>query len=191
MYHEEVEIFSAGGCAALYRKSALDELQGFDAKLFAYLEDVDLGLRLQAAGYRGYYAPQSAVFHRGGGTSGGEFSPLVVRLRTRNSLLLLIQSLPAGILWRCLPMILLGQASWLSRVVRAGRLGSYLRGLAGVVPLIPSAMKRRRRIRPVWKAAPGRLWKSILQSETLARKDFPRNGSQPNSNFLTWYFRTF
>jgi GT2 family glycosyltransferase len=191
MYREEIEIFSAGGCAALYRKSVLDELQGFDGKLFAYLEDVDLGLRLQAAGYRGYYAPQSAVFHRGGGTSGGEISPLAVRLRTRNSILLLMQSLPARILWRCLPMILVGQASWLVRVAKWGRLGSYLRGLAGVVPLIPAAMKHRSRIRPAWKAAPGRLWKAILQSETLARKDFPRNGSEPRSTFLTWYFRWF
>ena len=191
MYREEIEIFSAGGCAALYRKSVLDELQGFDGKLFAYLEDVDLGLRLQAAGYRGYYAPQSTVFHRGGATSGGEISPLAVRLRTRNSILLLMQSLPARILWRCLPMILAGQASWLFRVVKWGRLGSYLRGLAGIVPLIPAAMKHRRRIRPAWKAAPERLWKAILQSETLARTDFPKNGSEPRSIFLTWYFRWF
>jgi GT2 family glycosyltransferase len=191
MYREEIEIFSAGGCAALYRKSVLDELQGFDGKLFAYLEDVDLGLRLQASGYHGYYVPQSAVFHRGGATSGGEISPLAVRLRTRNSLLLLIQSLPARILWRCLPMILLGQASWLARVVSWGRLDSYLRGLAGVFPLIPAAIKHRRRIRPAWKAAPGRLWQAILRSETMAREDFLRDGIERRSMFLTWYFRWF
>jgi GT2 family glycosyltransferase len=191
MYREEIEIFSAGGCAALYRKSVLEELQGFDSKLFAYLEDVDLGLRLQAAGYRGYYAPQSAVFHRGGGTSGGESSPLAVRLRTRNSLLLLMQSLPAGILFRCLPMIVAGQASWLARVLAWRRLGSYLRGVAGVVPLIPAALKHRRTIRPVWKAAPERLWRAILESETIARKDFVSNGNEPRSTFLTWYFRWF
>jgi GT2 family glycosyltransferase len=52
-FHQECEIFSASGCAALYRKSALEMTGGFDERFFAYLEDVDLGLRLQSAGCRG------------------------------------------------------------------------------------------------------------------------------------------
>ena len=81
-FHVECEVFSASGCAALYRKTVLEELAGFDERFFAYLEDVDLGLRLQSAGYTGFYIPRAEVYHHGGATSGGEFSRLSVRLRT-------------------------------------------------------------------------------------------------------------
>ena len=190
-YQRETEIFSASGCAALYRKPAYEEAGGFDEKFFAYMEDVELGLRMQAAGAHGYYVPQAVVFHRGGATSGGEFSRLTVRLRTRNSVLMLIQSMPALVFWRCLPMILLGQASWLARVLVHGRLLSYLRGLAGVFPFLPSALERRRLMQPLWQNSQTDLWRGILKSENMARMDFPARKPDHSSTFLHWYFRLF
>jgi hypothetical protein len=188
-YHQEREVFSACGCAAIFRKSVLENAGGYDEKLFAYLEDVDLGLRLQAAGFRGYFVPNAEVFHRGGATSGGEFSPLSVRLRTRNALLVFLQSLPARVFWRCLPAIAAGQAAWLLRVTIHGRLLDYMRGLAGVLPLVPASLESRRKLRPLWRKFPGRLWEAIQRSESMAREDFiPGNGAV-NSVFLKWYFR--
>lgn len=190
-YHQEMEIFSACGCAALYRRSVFEDAGGYDERLFAYLEDVDLALSLQAAGYRGYYVPRAVVFHRGGATSGGEFSPLSVRLRTRNSAILLIQSVPYRVFWRCLPMILAGQASWLGRVIARGRLWSYLRGLAGILPLLPNALRRRRKMRRLWRESSNRLWRAILHSEAEAYKDFTGPRGDSRSWFLYWYFRVF
>jgi GT2 family glycosyltransferase len=189
-YRKEIPIFSACGCAALYRKSVLAAHGGMEARFFAYLEDVDLGLRMQAAGARGHYAPAAVVYHLGGNTSGGEFSPLAVRLRTRNALLLLIKSLPARILWRSLPLIAIGQAAWLGRVLAHGRALSYLRGLAGALRLAPAMVRRRRDLRPIWKKSGDSLWRAILASEMLAREDFlqPPPGA---SRFLAWYFRLF
>ena len=43
-YTRQKRIFSACGGAALYRKSILDEIGGFDENFFAYFEDVDLSL---------------------------------------------------------------------------------------------------------------------------------------------------
>ena len=45
-YTKQKRIFSACGGAALYRKSILDEIGGFDEHFFAYFEDVDLSLSL-------------------------------------------------------------------------------------------------------------------------------------------------
>lgn len=188
-YHEETEIFGASGCAALYRRSALDETGGYDERFFAYLEDVDLALRLQAAGHRGWYVPAAVVYHHGAGTSGGEFSPLAVRLRTRNSILLLSKSLPAGIVWRGCVRIAAAQLSWLARVLAHGRGWSYLRGLAETIPLLPRAMAERRRLRAVWRASGDALWRAILRSEEMARKDFVPAASAGASTFLKWYFR--
>lgn len=190
-YQSECEMFSACACAALYRKSVLQELQGFDDRFFAYLEDVDLGLRLRAAGYTGFYLPSAVIYHHGGATAGGEFSALSVRLRTRNALLLLLKSVPASILWRCAPMIAAAQLSWMARSLAHARLLSYFRGLAGVFPLVPHASAERRRHRPLWRKNSARMWQEILNSEAMARGDYQRDDLHPPSLFLKWYFRIF
>jgi GT2 family glycosyltransferase len=191
-YRAETEVFAACGCAALYRKAALEAAGGFDESFFAYLEDVDLGLRLRAAGLRGYYIPAAEVFHHGGGTSGGEFAPLAVRLRTRNAVLVLVKSVPAAILLRSLPMILAVQASWLARCLARGRLWSWLRGAAAVLPRLPGALRQRSLLRPLWGRSRGDLWREILRSEAMAAEDFaaPAAESRP-SLFLHCYFRLF
>jgi GT2 family glycosyltransferase len=190
-YHREVEIFSACGCAAFYRKSAIEAAGGYDERFFAYFEDVDLGLRLQAAGLKGYFVPDAVIYHRGGATSGGEFSPIAVRLRTRNSLLMLIKSMPGSILWRCLPMIAIAQLSWLGRAVAHGRFLSYLRGCAGVFPLIPAMIRDRTQLNKRLKAPITDLWQRILMSEAMARRDFLEPVPEGASLFLRWYFRLF
>jgi GT2 family glycosyltransferase len=190
-YQREIEIFSACGCAALYHKSALKEASGYEEIFFAYLEDVDLGLRLQAAGYCGYYVPRAQVYHYGAATSGGEFSTLAVRLRTRNSILLLVKSMPVRLFCKCLPMILAAQASWLARVILQRRVLSYLRGLIGIFPLLPAMLKGRRNMHRYWRRSTDRLWQSILRSEALAREDFVSQSGDRISSFLKWYFRLF
>lgn len=189
-YGREIPVFSACGCAALYRKTTVAANGGYDARFFAYLEDVDLGLRLQAAGARGYYTPSARIFHLGGATSGGEFAPLAVRLRTRNAILLLLKSVPGRALIRSLPMILFAQAFWLGRVLYRARFFSYLRGLAGVIPLAPEMLRRRRDLRVIWKRSGEKLWRAIAESESLARRDCSRPAATV-SGFLTWYFRLF
>ncbi len=62
------EVFGACAGAALYRRSRVLELGGFDERYFAYLEDVDLALRLRCAGWRCRYEPAVAL-HAGEGSS--------------------------------------------------------------------------------------------------------------------------
>jgi GT2 family glycosyltransferase len=190
-FHRECEVFSTSGCAALYRRSVLEEMGYFDERFFAYLEDVELGLRLQAAGNRGYYVPRAEVYHYGAATSGGEFSPLAVRLRSRNSVLLLLKSVPGKFLLRCLPMIAVAQLSWFLRVAAHKRLASYIKGLGEALLLAPTMIQERARLRPYWRNSRSRLWQKILESEALARRDFNSAKAKPISLFLRWYFRLF
>lgn len=60
--------FACGG-NMLIRRAAFQALGGFDERYFAYLEDVDLGWRLWAAGQRVVAAPQARVRHRSSATS--------------------------------------------------------------------------------------------------------------------------
>lgn len=63
------EMFFPCGGNMLVRRDAFLELGGFDEAYFAYLEDVDLGWRLQAAGRRVLFAPDALVHHRSAATS--------------------------------------------------------------------------------------------------------------------------
>jgi GT2 family glycosyltransferase len=190
-YREDREVFSACGCAAVYRKAVFEKAGGYEEDFFAYLEDVDLGFRLRAAGHRGYYVAAAEVYHHGGGTSGGEFSSLSVRLRTRNSLLLLLKNYPARFLWRCSPMILSLQLSWLARTVAHGKTLSYLRGLMGALRMLPAALRARRASGQMMRDAADALWRAVVLSEDTARRDFTRHAGSGASAFLHWYFRLF
>ena len=51
------------GGAALYRRAALEAVGGFDERIFLYYEDLDLALRLAAAGKRCRLAPEARAVH--------------------------------------------------------------------------------------------------------------------------------
>ncbi len=57
------------GSALWLRRSALDDVGGWDERYFMYLEDVDLGWRLGRAGWRVVYDPEGAVVHVGGAST--------------------------------------------------------------------------------------------------------------------------
>lgn len=60
------EVDWASGAALWLRREAVDAVGGWDERYFMYLEDVDLGWRLGAAGWRVRYEPAGAVVHVGG-----------------------------------------------------------------------------------------------------------------------------
>jgi GT2 family glycosyltransferase len=51
------------GGAALYRREALERVGGFDERIFLYYEDLDLALRIAAAGGRCRLAPEARALH--------------------------------------------------------------------------------------------------------------------------------
>ena len=53
------------GSFFLARRSAFDQVGGFDEHYFMYFEDVDLGMRLGKAGWLSFYEPSARVTHSG------------------------------------------------------------------------------------------------------------------------------
>ncbi len=78
----------AHGAAVMVSRSALERAGAWDPRLFAYMEEQDLALRVGNAGYQTVVALDSHVWHRERGPQ-GFFSPFGVRMNVRNVLLLL------------------------------------------------------------------------------------------------------
>ena len=65
----ELAVGPSAGLAA-YRRSALEEVGGFDNGFFAYYEDLDLALRMRRAGWKFGIAPDARAMHLGSASSG-------------------------------------------------------------------------------------------------------------------------
>jgi N-acetylglucosaminyl-diphospho-decaprenol L-rhamnosyltransferase len=61
---ERVAGWLSGACL-LVRRTAFEEIHGFDEGYFMYFEDVDLGRRMGDAGWVNLYAPSATVTHTG------------------------------------------------------------------------------------------------------------------------------
>lgn len=62
-YDDPADIFAWSGASVLIRRSYLDDVGGFDERLFLYYEDFDLSWRGRAQGWRYLYVPGSVVRH--------------------------------------------------------------------------------------------------------------------------------
>jgi GT2 family glycosyltransferase len=76
----------SSGCCLL-RAEHVRRTGGPEPMFFAYLEDVDLALRLDCAGYGAVFVPGAVAFHEGSASTGAR-SPLKVHLVARNRRLL-------------------------------------------------------------------------------------------------------
>lgn len=142
-FEEAGEIFSPCAGAALYRKSFLDELGGFDERFFAYLEDVDLGLRGRLRGYRYLFVPSAEVLHQGHGS--GLPQARYVRLMTRNRIILLLKNLPVRLLIRHAASLLYGQFYFF---IAYRRPLAALAGYFAVLRVLPHIVRERCAIQP-------------------------------------------
>lgn len=58
------------GAAVLYRASALEDVGGFDSKLFLYCEEIDWAERARKRGYCVMVVPEAIALHRGSQSTG-------------------------------------------------------------------------------------------------------------------------
>ena len=166
-WEQPEEVFGACAGAALYRRDVLLELGGFDERYFAYLEDVDLALRLRLAGWNCRYEPVVAL-HAAQGSSealpGGHQA-----LVARNTLVLVAKAFP--ITW--LPYVGYRQLAWIWHAALDRRLGEQLRALVAAISFLPGALRDRRALHrgatvPIEEVVPPRAFRG------------PRAGGHPS-----------
>jgi GT2 family glycosyltransferase len=67
---QEEDVFSTCAAAAFYRRKDFQDAGGLDVDFFCYMDDIDLGFRLQLLGKRCRFIPEARAIHLGGLTSG-------------------------------------------------------------------------------------------------------------------------
>ncbi|MBI3664998.1 MAG: glycosyltransferase family 2 protein [Acidobacteria bacterium] len=168
--------------AVLARREFFDRVGNLEEVFFAYLEDVDLGMRAALLDLAGLYVPEAVAYHHGSATLGG-WNAKIVEWITRNQILLLAKFYPgrlARLWWR---PILAAQALWGAMAVWHGCPLAYARGLwAGL-----RAGRALRRSSAGWRAHADRLAAALGASEReLAGV---QQAAGWNHRYWRWYFR--
>lgn len=95
-------VMSACAAASAYPRNAFNQVGGFDEDFFAYMEDLDLDMRLQLAGYPFLYLPQAVVHHVGSGSTGYR-SDFATYYGQRNLIWAFVKNMPGFLFYLLLP----------------------------------------------------------------------------------------
>jgi len=121
-YDDAREVFWASGAAFFVDVPTFRKAGGFDALLFAHMEEIDLCWRFKRMGKKIAYVPTSLVYHIGGGTL-HKLSPQKTFLNFRNNLVLLYKNLPRRITVMLIPFrFFLDLLAWV-RFLLLGEIG--------------------------------------------------------------------
>jgi len=144
-FDQEEMVFSACGGSSAYRRAMLEEIGFLDDDFFFSCEDVDVGWRVNLAGWEVWYAPTAVIYHKlkatGGAVTGSYYDG-------RNFLYLIWKNYPSSLLrqnWRLIAraqLMITKEAlqNWRGEAARA-RLRGQLAGLWGIFKMWPKRQK--------------------------------------------------
>lgn len=151
-------VLGASAGAAFYRRELFERIGLFDTSYYMYLEDVDISLRAQLAGFKCRYIPEATVYHIEAASDPARrvtpeagrsaYEPFYSNDRvywiTRNRWQLMVTYQPL----RNLPFLVVGWGrSFLFHAIKAGFLVSFLKGLLAGMMASPQALRKRKEIR--------------------------------------------
>ncbi len=190
-FDKPMPILTGCGAAVLYRRQAFEQCGGLDGDFFAYLDDIDLGLRAQLLGYGGMYVPQAVAYHIGSATLGAAVHPRILEYVTRNQLWILAKDYPTELLRRYGLRILVFQALWFGYVVRNRGFGPYLRGIRGGVAKLPAMRRRKAELTRKRRINDAEFERLLQESERQVWEWHSSRTPEAQSGLLKTYFRIF
>jgi len=144
-YDGSRSVLSACAAAALYRRRALDEVGAFDERFFAYIEDVDWGMRAQLAGWDCVYEPTAVAYHVGG-VSSARISDFVLFQCHRNIIWMMVKNYPLPVLVLFAPWSLVRRLGTLLKAAVHGEATLLLRAWGAAFTELPGSLLARRSI---------------------------------------------
>jgi len=137
------EAFSPCAAAALYKGSVIRSAGGFDEDFFCYMEDVDLGFRLQLAGHRCLIISGAEVLHVGSAVT-GKRSSFYVYYGQRNMVWAYVKNMPGILFWIFLPLHVSLNVIAILRYTVIGKISIVLRAKYDALRALPIVWKKRR-----------------------------------------------
>jgi GT2 family glycosyltransferase len=153
------EVFSPCAAAALYRRSVLVKVGGFDETFFCYVEDVDLGFRLRLAGHRCLLVHDSVAHHVGSGTTGGQHSVFALYHGHRNLVWTFVKNMPGMLFWLLLPLHVLMNLVTILWFALKGYGGVILRAKRDALLRLPEMWRKRKMIQSTRIATVREMWR--------------------------------
>jgi GT2 family glycosyltransferase len=157
------DVFCACAAAALYRVDAIREVGGFDADLFCYLEDVDLGFRLRLLGYRCRLISGATVEHVGSGITGRR-SATATYYGQRNLVWVFLKNMPVSLMWLLLPLHILLNAAMIVVCTLRGQFGVVMRAKLDALKGLRAMLAKRRAVRATAVAPTSAIWRALSKS---------------------------
>jgi GT2 family glycosyltransferase len=145
-YDSEETIFGACAGAALYRRSAVEEVGHLDEDFFALQEDTDWSFRCLLMGFSCHYVPSAVAFHMSGATLGSGTSDFSQYHNWRNSAWVVLKNYPAMALLRHSPELVAYQAHNFVWARQTGRQRLFLRVWRDTLRAVPQLLRKRRTV---------------------------------------------
>ena len=166
-YDHVREVISACAGAALYKRSVLEVVGFFDEDFFSYMEDIDLSLRINRAGYTRIYVPTAAVYHHGSASTGSKINPFTIYWSTRNYLPVIIKNMPATLIARYIPFMVAWQFYWIIACIKKKVLRAYCKGMRDALRprFFVTMLKRRKGLKKIWRLPAKELHRRIVKAE--------------------------
>lgn len=156
------EIFGPCAAAALYRRSVLIEVGGFDERYFCYFEDVDTAFRLRLRGYKCLYVPDAVVSHMGSAITGYQ-SNFTIYHGHRNLVWTYFKNMPLILLLIYLPQHLLLNFASLVVYSFRGKAGVIFKSKWHAFRGLPEILKERKIVQDARKVSIMELWRIMAK----------------------------
>ncbi len=127
---------------------SIKALGPFDTSYYAFLEDLDLGLRAWARGYKVIYVPSLVARHKWGITWGRGLSRTKYFLTERNRLFTILKNMPKQLIPLVMPSVILSEAVSITYALSRGYPKAKAEVYASVIRRLRDLLRKRSGIQP-------------------------------------------
>jgi len=147
-------VFLVTGGGGLFKRQVFDKVGLFDEDYFLYFEDVDLCLRAQLQGFKGWYEPRAIIYHIHQATA-KRVKPFIEYLQFRNMTQTVIKDFPSALFWKNFNWlrILLVNLNTIRFFATKGLLWQALKAEGWIVVYLPRLIWKRWQIQKTKKVS--------------------------------------
>lgn len=162
-YNKSGFVFLVTGGGSLIKKEVFEKIGYLDDNYFAYMEDVDFGLRAQMVGFKAWYEPKAVIYHVHKATSSRN-KAFTEYLQFRNMTMTIIKDFPKELFFKDFNWlkIILVNLNTVRFLAKHGYLRSAIKAEGYILLNLPRLLIKRRKIQSMMKVNPNYIIENVL-----------------------------